>query len=150
MRFFSSEIVSKGSTLALLVMALASSTVSAAANTASSGTTVLESTLNVSSYAASTLLGKIGIASARALDVSELAKLNIKNGLVLDSVSGASAIAGVRSGDVLVSINGRDTRFGRVNKLPNNFPTIIVLLVIRENERLPIAVQLPPGSRTVL
>jgi hypothetical protein len=101
------------------------------------------------SNASPTLLEKIGLVSTRPLGGSDLARLHIKNGLVLETVEGISAISGVQTGDILISINGRDTRFGSIEKLPEDFPMTIVLLVVRENERVPIAVQLPPKHRTL-
>ena len=98
---------------------------------------------------AGTLLQKIGIMSTRKLDIKEQFKLSIKEGLILESVEGAAAIAGVQQGDILISINGRDARFGQIEKLPADFPSIIILLVLRANERLPIAVQLSPMYRPV-
>lgn len=141
--------ISKITVLVSLVMAVATSTGNAAENKTAREVGLSKSPSTTLNYTASTLLGKIGITSARPVNDSDLAKLKIKNGLILESVDGSSALAGVQPGDILISINGRDTRFGTVNELPNNFPTVIVLLVIREDERLPIAVQLPPRKRTV-
>lgn len=94
-----------------------------------------------------TLLEKIGITSTRSLNKEESAKFKINKGLMIERVEGRAALSGIQPGDVLLYINGRDTRFGKTEKLPNDFPSIIVLLVLREDERLPIAVQLPPEQR---
>jgi hypothetical protein len=96
-----------------------------------------------------TLLQKIGLNATRSLTTSEIARVKIKEGLVVESVEGISAIAGVQSNDILISINGRDTRFGSITNLPDDFPTTIVLLVVRADERIPIAVQLPPTNRSL-
>lgn len=94
-----------------------------------------------------TLLEKIGITSTRSLNKEESAKFKINKGLMIERVEGRAALSGIQPGDVLLYINGRDTRFGKTEKLPNDFPSTIVLLVLREDERLPIAVQLPPEQR---
>lgn len=94
-----------------------------------------------------TLLEKMGITSTRSLSEEESAKLKINKGLMIETVEGSAELSGVQPGDVLLYINGRDTRFGKTEKLPSDFPTTIVLLVQREDERLPIAVQLPPTRR---
>jgi hypothetical protein len=98
-------------------------------------------------YSGPTLLEKIGLKATRPLNTSELSRLKIKEGLLVQSAEGISGIAGVRSDDILISINGRDTRFGSITNLPDDFPTTIVLLIIRANERIPVAVQLPPTNR---
>jgi len=96
-----------------------------------------------------TLLEKIGISGTRPVGKEELTRLKIKSGLVLEAVDGASAISGIQPGDILISINGRETNFGNIKKLPDNFPSTLVLLVVREDERIPIAVQLPPRNRAL-
>jgi hypothetical protein len=100
-------------------------------------------------YNGPTLLEKIGLRATRPLNTSELSRLKLKEGLLVESAKGISAIAGVQSDDILISINGRDTRFGSITNLPDDFPTTIVLLIVRANERIPVAVQLPPTNRSL-
>jgi hypothetical protein len=140
----------KTSMLVPITLALSISGVNAVATTAADEAKPTSKSIQPgSSHTPPTLLETIGIVSTRPLSNSDLTKLHIKNGLVVDSVEGISALSGVQPGDILISINGRDTPFGNVDKLPSDFPTTIVLLVLRADERLPIAVQLPPRHRAL-
>jgi len=91
-----------------------------------------------------TLLEKIGIMATHPASNGEIAHLKIKTALVVETVEGAAALAGILPGDVLIWINGRETKFGSIKTLPEGFPNTIVLTISRADERIPVAVQLPP------
>jgi serine protease Do len=85
---------------------------------------------------------KLGLA-LRPLDPSERRESGLASGLVIEDASGASAIAGVRPGDVLLSVNGKPvTSVGEVRDLVGKANKSVALLIQRGDDKIFIPVRI--------
>jgi serine protease Do len=85
---------------------------------------------------------KLGLA-LRPLDPAERRESGIAAGLVIEDASGASAIAGVRPGDVLLSVNGKPvSSVGEVRDLVGKANKSVALLIQRGDDKIFIPVRI--------
>lgn len=86
--------------------------------------------------------GQLGLA-LRPLTKDERRETNSESGLVVESVSGPAARAGIEPGDVLIAINGKPvTSIDQVKSVMNGKPKSVALLVERDGERIFVPVNL--------
>jgi len=86
--------------------------------------------------------GRLGLA-VRPLDQDEQQQLGVRGGLVVQDVSGPSAIAGIQSGDVILSLNGTAiTNVDQLRKLTDKAGKNVALLVARGDEKIFVPVNL--------
>jgi len=86
--------------------------------------------------------GKLGVA-VRPLTDEEARALQSEGGLLVQQASGPAAKAGLRSGDVIVAVDGRPTRTveelrARVNEAKGN----VAVLIERQGQRVFVPVQI--------
>ena len=80
--------------------------------------------------------GRLGI-SARQLNVEELKKSRLSGGLMVEKVAGPAEIAGVRPGDIIVSVNGVEVRtLDQLNAFVAKQVHQVGILIVRGNARL--------------
>jgi serine protease Do len=85
---------------------------------------------------------KLGLA-LRPLDAAERRESGLPAGLVIEDASGASAIAGVRPGDVLLSVNGKPvSSVGEVRDLVGKANKSVALLIQRGDDKIFIPVRI--------
>ncbi len=86
--------------------------------------------------------GKLGLA-LRPLARGERAQAQIEHGMVVQSVAGAAARAGLQSGDVVLAINGRPVDdIDDLRQVLQGRPRSVALLVWRDGQRLFVPVPL--------
>ena len=86
--------------------------------------------------------GRLGLA-VRPLDQDEQQQLGVRGGLVVQDVSGPSAIAGIQSGDVILSLNGTViSSVDQLRKLTDKAGKNVALLVARGDEKIFVPVNL--------
>ena len=86
--------------------------------------------------------GKLGLA-LRPLEPQERRDSGVKEGLVIDDVSGPSAMAGVRPGDVLLAVNGTPvSSVEQVRSVVAGAEKSVALLVQRGRDRIFVPVKL--------
>jgi len=86
--------------------------------------------------------GRLGV-SVRPLSAEELASVGLQSGLLIETVSGPAARAGVQEGDVILALNGNPVR--SVDELRNQVKKAgkhVALLVWRDSTRIFIPVEL--------
>lgn len=85
---------------------------------------------------------KLGLA-LRPLEPMERRESGIPSGLVIEDASGAAAIAGVRRGDVLLSVNGKPvTSIDQVRDLVGKANKSVALLIQRGDDKIFIPVRI--------
>jgi serine protease Do len=85
---------------------------------------------------------KLGLA-LRPLDQMERRESGIASGLVIEDAGGAAAIAGVRRGDVLLSVNGKAvSSVGEVRDLVGKANKSVALLIQRGDDKIFIPVRI--------
>ena len=85
--------------------------------------------------------GKLGLA-LRALRPSEKQEVGVDSGLLIQQVAGASAMAGVQAGDVLLSVNGTPVgSVEQVREVVAKSPKSVALLIQRGEERIFVPVK---------
>jgi len=85
---------------------------------------------------------QLGLA-LRPLTRDERRQIQSEGGMVIESVTGAAARAGIEEGDVLVAINGRPvTSIEQVRSVMSGKPKSVALLVERDGERIFVPVNL--------
>ena len=86
--------------------------------------------------------GQLGLA-LRALTREERREAKVEQGMVVESVSGAAARAGIEAGDVLLAINGKPVQsVEQVKGVLQGKPKSVALLVWRDGERIFVPVNL--------
>ena len=86
--------------------------------------------------------GKLGVA-VRPLTSAERKETGGKDGLVVESVSGAAARAGIRRGDVILAVNGTAvTNVGELRSLVDKSGKSIAVLVQREDAQIYVPVSI--------
>ncbi len=86
--------------------------------------------------------GRLGLA-LRPLNADEKRQSELDQGLVVEDVSGAAALAGVEEGDVLLAVNGRPVQSAaQVRDQLKGQPKQVALLVWRNGERIFVPVKL--------
>ena len=86
--------------------------------------------------------GQLGLA-LRPLTSDESAKAHVSGGLLVDSVSGAAARAGVLPGDVVLGVNGMPLRsVDQLRAVLDKKPGSIALLILRDGGRIFVPVEL--------
>ena len=89
-----------------------------------------------------TAQGKLGLA-LRALTPEERRQLDGKGGLLVESVSGAAARAGIRQGDVVLSVNGEPvTSVDQLRTLVSKASKRVALLIQRRDAKLFVPIDL--------
>ena len=89
-----------------------------------------------------TTAGKLGLA-VRPLSVEERKRIDGKSGLVVQNVTGAAARAGIRPGDVILSVNGEPVGSAeQLRSLVSKASKRVALLVQRDDARLFVPVDL--------
>ena len=86
--------------------------------------------------------GRLGVA-VRPLNAQEAKQLGTEGGLVVQESAGAAAKAGIRAGDVIVSVNGKTVR--QVDELRNQVAQAkgrVAVLVERNGQRMFVPVEL--------
>jgi serine protease Do len=79
----------------------------------------------------------------RPLNAQEAKQLGTEGGLVVQESAGAAAKAGIRAGDVIVSVNGKTVR--QVDELRNQIAQAkgrVAVLVERNGQRMFVPVEL--------
>ena len=85
---------------------------------------------------------QLGLA-LRPLTRDERRQIQSEGGMVIESVTGAAARAGIEEGDVLVAINGKPvTSIEQVRSVMSGKPKSVALLVERDGERIFVPVNL--------
>ena len=85
---------------------------------------------------------QLGLA-LRPLTRDERRQIQSEGGMVIESVTGAAARAGIEEGDVLVAINGKPvTSIEQVKSVMRGKPKSVALLVERDGERIFVPVNL--------
>jgi serine protease Do len=86
--------------------------------------------------------GQLGLA-LRPLSVQERQQAQVEQGLLVQSVAGPAARAGVEAGDVLIAINGLPVKsVEQLREVLRGKPKTVALLVQRDNERIFVPVRL--------
>jgi serine protease Do len=86
--------------------------------------------------------GELGL-RLRALTPDERQEAKVDHGLVVESVAGASAKAGVQTGDVLLAINGKPVRsMEQIKLVLQGKPKSVALLVQRDGDNIFVPVNL--------
>ncbi len=86
--------------------------------------------------------GRLGLA-LRELAPQEKREAGIDSGLLVENVTGAAALAGVESGDVLLAVNGTPVRnVGQVREMVGKATKSVALLVQRGDEKIFVPVRL--------
>ncbi len=86
--------------------------------------------------------GKLGLA-VRPLTAEERKQLEGKNGLLIENASGAAARAGIRRGDVLLSVNGEPVAsVEQLRNLVGKASKRVALLIQRDDARLFVPVDI--------
>ena len=86
--------------------------------------------------------GKLGLA-VRPLSSAERRQAGVEQGLLVQSVRGAAANAGVEPGDVLLAINGKPVNsIEQVRSTLEGKPGSVALLVLRDGDRIFVPVTL--------
>jgi serine protease Do len=86
--------------------------------------------------------GKLGVA-VRPLNAEERKENGVKDGLVVESVSGPAARAGIQRGDVILAVNGTPVKsVGELRSLVGAAGKSIAVLVQREDAQLYVPVNL--------
>ena len=86
--------------------------------------------------------GRLGIA-ARALTPDERKQVGVAGGVVVEDTSGAAAAAGIQSGDVILSLNGKPVKsVEELRSLVSKSGKKIALLVLRDDARIFVPVDL--------
>lgn len=86
--------------------------------------------------------GELGL-TLRPLTRSEQAIARVPGGLLVESVSGAAARAGLEPGDVLLAINGVSLKsVDQLRSVIDKKPKSVALLVLRDGERIFVPVEL--------
>ena len=86
--------------------------------------------------------GRLGL-SARALTAEERQRLEVRSGLLIENVTGAAARAGIRRGDVILSVNGEAVSTpDQLRAIVAKSGKRVALLVQRANARLFVPVDL--------
>jgi serine protease Do len=89
--------------------------------------------------------GKLGL-SMRPLTRDERSQAHVDHGLVIENAVGPAAHAGIESGDVLLSINGKPvSSLDQVRSLMGSHPKSVALLVDRDGNRIFVPVNLSEG-----
>ena len=86
--------------------------------------------------------GRLGIA-VRPLSPEEQRQADVTGGLLVQEVQGAAARAGIRSGDIIVSVNGENIRdVDQLKKLISKAGKRVAILVERGDSRIFVPVEL--------
>ena len=86
--------------------------------------------------------GRLGIA-ARSLTPDERKQVGVAGGVVVEDTSGAAAAAGIQSGDVILSLNGKPVKsVEELRSLVSKSGKKIALLVLRDDARIFVPVDL--------
>ncbi len=86
--------------------------------------------------------GKLGVA-VRPLTSEERKENGGKDGLVVESVSGPAARAGIQRGDVILAVNGTPVKnVGELRSLVGNAGKSIAVLVQREDAQIYVPVNI--------
>jgi serine protease Do len=86
--------------------------------------------------------GQLGLA-LRPLTPEERRAAKVEEGMVVESVGGAAARAGIEAGDVLLAINGRPVQsIDQVKGVLSGKPKSVALLVQRDGEKIFVPVRL--------
>ena len=86
--------------------------------------------------------GRLGLA-VRPLEKDEQQQIGVKGGLVVEDVNGAAAVAGIQSGDVILSLNGNAiTSVEQLRSLVGKAAKSVALLVQRGEEKIFVPVYL--------
>ena len=86
--------------------------------------------------------GRLGIA-ARTLTPDETKQVGIPGGVLVQDTSGAAAAAGIQSGDVILSLNGKSVKsVDELKALVSKSGKKIALLVLRDDARIFVPVDL--------
>lgn len=92
--------------------------------------------------AAQTKRGQLGLA-LRPLNREELSLARVDQGLLVQSVSGAAAKAGVQAGDVVLAINGKPvSNIEQIGEVLEKKPKSVALLIQRRGEQIFVPVNL--------
>jgi serine protease Do len=84
---------------------------------------------------------RIGVA-VRPLTAEERQRSSVENGVVVEQVGGAAAKAGIRAGDIILSVNGTPVKSAEELKAAATSQKSLALLVQRENNRMFVPVPL--------
>lgn len=88
------------------------------------------------------LSDRLGL-SVRALSPEERRQVNVKNGLLIEKVSGAAARAGLRRGDILLSLNGEAVSSAeQLRTLASKAGKRVAVLIQREGGKLFVPLEL--------
>jgi serine protease Do len=86
--------------------------------------------------------GRLGIA-ARSLNPEERKQAGVAGGVVVEDASGAAANAGIQTGDVILSLNGKPVKsVEELKALVSKAGKKVALLVLREDARIFVPVDL--------
>jgi serine protease Do len=86
--------------------------------------------------------GRLGVA-VRPLDATEQRKAHVEGGLMVEDVSGPAARAGIRAGDVILSVNGNSvTSVDELRALVTKAGKQIAILVKRDKSQMFVPVDL--------
>jgi len=86
--------------------------------------------------------GRLGLA-VRPLDKEEQQQIGVRGGLLVENVDGPAAVAGIESGDVILSLNGTAvTGVEQLRNLVSKAGKNVALLVERGDEKIFVPVYL--------
>ncbi len=86
--------------------------------------------------------GKLGV-TVRALSADEAGQMNVRGGLMIESVTGPAAQAGLQQGDVILALNNQPvTSAAQFRQLLERAGNRFALLIQRGNSRIFIAIRL--------
>lgn len=86
--------------------------------------------------AGSTEHGKLGL-QLRPLTPDERSAAGVDHGLVVEDVSGPSALAGLQAGDILLAINGQPAlSVDQVRRVVRSHPKAVALLIARDGQKI--------------